>query len=452
MTASAAGSNRSVLVVANDMLPYPRQPVSGSGLRAWGLGEGLRGVGHDVRYAMPAASANAETPRGPDGPLLYELQGLRDVLVDAAPDVVVFQHWVGVGAAADLDVPVAMDLHGPLMIETAFQRRPDVDPTELAKVKLDAFRRADFISCAGAQQRFYFLTWLLLSGGDVTADAISVIPVSLPPESPEHDWRSPDVNFVYGGMFLPWQDPSVGLSTLVSVLESEGAGRLDFFGARHPMFPDMETPLLDELERRLKESPHVTVHGLWPRDRLLEHYRRSFVALDLMRRNTERELAFTTRTAEYLWCGLPVIYNDYGELTSMIRDYEAGWIASPEDADTLRELLRKIVHDPAEIRRRSANAQRLARERLNWARTTDPLDQFCRNPVRRRRSESSSLFVGRREAEMWRDELIALRDQLTALRDELTALRSSRSFRALETVREVYGRLRLAAEGWRRPS
>jgi hypothetical protein len=434
---SVSGGKRSVLVVANDMLPYPGQPVSGSGLRAWGLGEGLRGSGHHVRYAMPASSADAATPRGDEGPLLYELHELPDVLATAAPDVVVFQHWVGVGAAADLDVPVALDLHGPLMIETAFQRRPDADLAELARVKLNAFRRADFITCAGAQQRFYFLTWFLLSGGDVSGDTISVIPVSLPPESRDHEWPSQEVNFVYGGMFLPWQDPTVGLSTLVSVLESEGAGHLDFFGARHPMYPDMETPLLDELERRLRESARVTVHGLWPRDRLLEHYRTSYVALDLMRRNNERELAFTTRTAEYLWCGLPVVYNDYGELTSMIREYEAGWIASPEDADALRELLRKIVHDPAEIRRRSGNARRLARERLNWARTTDPLDRFCRNPVRRRTPESSALLVGRHDADMWREELIALQ--------------SSRAYRAIEPMRQAYGRLRRAADRWQRP-
>jgi glycosyltransferase involved in cell wall biosynthesis len=451
VVSDTSGSNRSVVIVANDMLPYPGQPVSGSGLRAWGLGEGLRGRGHDVRYAMPAASANAETPRGAEGPLLYELQDLRDVLGGAAPDIIVFQHWVGVGAAADLDVPVALDLHGPLMIETAFQRRADVDPVELAKVKLDAFRRADFVTCAGAQQRFYFLAWLLLSGGDVTADPISVIPVSLPPESPQHEWPSQEVNFVYGGMFLPWQDPSVSLLTLVSVLESEDAGRLDFFGARHPMYPDMETPLLDELELRLKDSPRVAVHGLWPRDRLLEHYRTSYVALDLMRRNTERELAFTTRTAEYLWCGLPVVYNDYGDLTPMIRDYEAGWIASPDNADGLRELLRKIVHDPAEIRRRSTNAQRLARERLNWARTTDPLDRFCRDPVRRRRSESSALVVGRRDADTWRDELTALRHDADMWRDELTALLSTRSFRAIEPVRQAYGRLLRAVDRWRQP-
>jgi hypothetical protein len=117
----------------------------------------------------------------------------------------------------------------------------------------------------------------------------------------------------------------------------------------------------------------------------------------------------------------------------------------------LRELLRKIVHDPAEIRRRSTNAQRLARERLNWARTTDPLDRFCRDPVRRRRSESSALVVGRRDADTWRDELTALRHDADMWRDELTALLSTRSFRAIEPVRQAYGRLLRAVDRWRQP-
>src|SRR5215216_7821623 len=221
-------------------------------------------------------------------------------------------------------------------------------------------------------------------------------------------------------------------------------------GAQESGFrPEYLKPVLDQLERRLKESARVTVHGLWPRDRLLEHYRRSYVAIDLMRRNCERELAFTTRTAEYLWCGLPVIYNDYGELTPMIREYEAGWIASPEDVDTLHELLRKIVHDPVEIRRRSAKARRLASERLNWARTTDPLDQFCRNPVRRSRSETSALVVGRHDGDMSRDEVTALRRNADMWRDELTALRSTRSFRAMEPMRLAYGKVRRAVDRWR---
>ncbi len=421
------GRPRTVLVIANDGLPYPGLPVSGSGLRAWGLGQGLAARGHDVHFAMPASAASPGVPTGDDAPLLYEHLDFADKIEALAPDVLVFQHWPHVGGAAHLDIPIALDLHGPLLLEAAFQRRAGVDETERLQAKLDAFNRADFLSCPGEQQRKYFLPWLMLAGGDPTTEGIATIPVSLGPDGPEHHWPSDEVNFVYGGMFLPWQDPTLGLTTLVDVLESEGHGRLDFFGARHPAF-EMEVGLLEDLEDRLGRSSRVAVHGLRPRDELLEHYRRSYVALDVMRRNHERELAFTTRTVEYLWCGLPVVYQDYGELSPMIREYEAGWVVDPEDRDGLESLLRGIVRDPDEIKRRSANAQLLARERLNWERTIDPLDAFCRQPRRRHRPADRVLLVPREELE--------------AARAELAALRSTKTLRLLEPVRGVYRRLR----------
>jgi len=413
---------RSVLVVANDGLPVPGAPVSGSGLRAWGLGEGLRSKGHEVTYALPRVSAPAGTPAPPAGPILFDADTFAGIA--AGFDVLVFQHWVWAGVAEGLDVPVAVDLHGPLMVETAFQRRPGADFVEMARVKLAAFHRADFISCAGRQQRRYFLPWVMLAGGDVTTDAISVIPVSLGPDLPAHE-PTGDVNFVFGGLFLPWQDPTLGLDALVEVLEAEGAGRLDFFGAPHPSL-EMDTGVYAELEARLRDSERVVVHGLRPRDELLDVYRRSWVALDVMRRNSERELAFTTRTVEYLWCGLPVVYADYGELAGMIAGAEAGWIVPDDDRAGLVELLTAIVRDPAEIERRSANAQVLARDRLNWERTIDPLDEFVRHP--RRSTSGPPLLVDRRDVD--------------AARAELDAMRSTKIMRVLEPARRLYGRLR----------
>jgi hypothetical protein len=53
---------------------------------------------------------------------------------------------------------------------------------------------------------------------------------------------------------------------------------------------------------------------------------------------------------------------DYGELTALIREYEAGWIVSPEDPEGVAQTLREILASP---RRHvgAANAQHLARER-----------------------------------------------------------------------------------------
>ena len=65
--------------------------------------------------------------------------------------------------------------------------------------------------------------------------------------------------------------------------------------------------------------------------------------------------------------------------------------------------------------------------------TTGPLDRFCRHPVRRSRPESSALVAGRQEADMWRDQLVALR--------------STRAFRTIEPLRRAYSKVR-GTLGW----
>jgi hypothetical protein len=124
-----------------------------------------------------------------------------------------------------------------------------------------------------------------------------------------------------------------------------------------------------------------------PRNELIRIYCQSHIAIDLMQRNAERELAFTTRTVEYLWCGLPVIYNDYAELSEYIAQYQAGWCLDPADPNALRAVIEHIFDNPDDVAERGRNAQRLVRECLTWDRSIDPLDQFCRNPRRRVKSQ-----------------------------------------------------------------
>jgi glycosyltransferase involved in cell wall biosynthesis len=207
----------------------------------------------------------------------------------------------------------------------------------------------------------------------------AVIPVSLSPELPEHR-PAGETTFVYGGVFLPWQDPARALTTLVETLEAHGQGRLHLFGGGHPIFHEVGGGEFPRLQARLERSPRVAFQPFIPHDELLRHYARAHVAIDLMARNPERELAFTTRTVEYLWCGLPVIYNNYSELSDYIRDYEAGWTLDPEDTDGLRAVIETILREPRVVEARSRNAQRLVRERLTWDRTIEPLDRFVRRP------------------------------------------------------------------------
>ncbi|MGH2523626.1 MAG: glycosyltransferase family 4 protein, partial [Anaerolineales bacterium] len=369
-----------VLVVVGDALPLPGYPTSGAGLRAWGLGCGLSAHGFDVSFAMLATAWRGEAvPAAFEYPVLLWHPGqLVEVIRQARPEAVVFCHWPSVQIRQRLDVPTVIDFHGPHILERAFQNQGEVAANAL--LKIEALRKADYYVCAGEKQKSYFLAWLLISGIDVTQDRIGVVPVCLSPELPEPEPPTGAAHFVYGGVYLPWQDPTLGLITVAEVLAERGTGTLSIFGGGHPVNPIEVPPLFRTLEKQLKAHPRVRFEGIRPRDEVIEVYRRATAAVDVMVHNYERELAFTTRTVEYLWCGLPVIYNNYAELSSLIAEYEAGWVLDPLDREGLARIVRGILAQPELAHERGRNAQRLVRERLTWERATEPLAAFLRAP------------------------------------------------------------------------
>jgi GT2 family glycosyltransferase len=378
---------RRVLVISSDILPYPGLPTVGSGLRAWGLGQGLKSQGHEVLFSMPRAAllgrANIVPPEAVE--LAWEPHTLASVIRTAKPDVIVVCNWpvLDLLPTEQISVPIILDQHGPHYLEREYQRFGD--PEDNARRKINALQKADFFTCAGERQLAYFRTWLEWAGWterDLN-ERTAVIPVSLSPDLPKHQ-PDDEITFVYGGVFLPWQDPSLGLSLLVEEMNRRNKGKLYIFGGKHPVYP-VNTGVFETLLARLVSSPHVVVRGMVSHEELIAAYTRAHVAIDLMRRNRERELAFTTRTVEYLWCGLPVIYNNYSELSDYIREYNAGWVLDPEDREAILAVLSEIFEHPECIVEKSQNAQRLVRERLTWDKTIAPLDAFVRHPSIRTR-------------------------------------------------------------------
>ncbi|MDQ2808377.1 MAG: glycosyltransferase, partial [Chloroflexota bacterium] len=381
---------KQVLLISPDVLPVGGIPSSGVGLRAWALGQALIGRGHHVHFAMPKAAIQGREALVPAAirELAWDHTNLQGIVDALSPDVIVTVGWPNLTPLERVPIPVACDLTGPHLLERDYQDHLD-NPTN-ADEKLAAFDKADFFTCIGERQRYYFLPWLAQAGirAHEMDAALAVIPYSLSPDLPDHvwpapaDWATTPVTFVYGGVFLPWQDPSAGLDTLATTLAESGGGRLRVFGGKH-VFHAVHTGGFDALIARLQANPQVEVAGLMPVAELEAIYTHAHVAMDLMRRNPERELAFASRTVHYLWCGLPVIHSHFSELAALIAEYEAGWIVDPADHAAIRAVVASILADPAEAARRGANAQRLVRERLTWDRTIDALDGFVRRPYQR---------------------------------------------------------------------
>lgn len=314
-------------------------------------------------------------------------QSQEKVIKSFQPDVIIVVHW-STKHFQDSDIPVVLDLHGPHMLERYFERIGTTDGN--FQEKFSKIRDSDFFTCAGEYQKNYFFSMILLAGIPNVIDKrlIFSIPISLDPSLPNINYQKKSdlpIRFVYSGMFLPWQDPFSSFKTTMTRLNKENKGVLEIFGGNHPVYP-MDSRAFDRFIQESKNNPALILRGLIPRSKLIEEYKTAHVALDLMSWNWERELAFTTRTIEYLWAGLPVIYNNFSEISEYIKKYNAGWSIDPDDPDELGAILDEILDDPHQLIELSMNAHKLVRECFTWDRTIAPLKEFCENPVKRDRS------------------------------------------------------------------
>ena len=376
---------KEVLLISPDVLPVGDIPATGSGIRAWALGKGLEAQGHNVHYTMPAPAIKGREgsvpPEYVDG--AWSPDNLQSIVDHLVPDVVVSCGWPNLTWIPRPNVPVAIDLTGPHLLERMYQGHRDARTN--SQEKIVDLARGDFFTTIGTRQRYYFQGWLAQAGltVDELQTSLATIPYSLDPLQPQHvwpaDWHGTDVRFIYGGIFLPWQNPAPALMTVSSILDERHSGRLEIIGGKHPFYP-IPTGIYGPLLDRLASSQRTTMTGLLSHDDLVAKYTHANVAVDMIMPNAERELAFPSRTVHYLWCGLPVIHPAFSEVASYIRDYQAGWVVPHDDPSALQDVVLSILVDPDEARRRGKNAQRLAADLFSWDKTIGPLAAFVRHP------------------------------------------------------------------------
>jgi glycosyltransferase involved in cell wall biosynthesis len=386
-----------VLLFANDLMPFGSLPTSGGGLRCYQLMKGLQAHGVEVLASMPGftylAEQYADAIPEPQKELLWRWETQDEILRRVSPDVVLFaSNWDHFGLTSNVDVPLVFDLHGSRLIETTMFG----DPVSVDR-KVNILRRADCLLCAGERQRSYFYGWLHQAGRFPEDEHfIRYVPVSLSPDLPRHAYPAADdpdaPRLVSGGGWYPWQNQARAVFVSCQEVTARDRGTVALYGTPHenPTSSPEERAIRDtyaEVLKLARRSRRVQPRGYVGRDQLIEIYSRASAAIEVMQYNLERELAFTTRTIEYLWCGLPVLYNNYGEVGEHISEYDAGWTVDPDSEEEIRGALDEMFSDPDLVRQKGLNAQRLVRDRFTWDRTIAPLLAFLANPGRAPRVE-----------------------------------------------------------------
>ncbi len=353
---------RTILCLSSDPPPLPGHPVSGGGLRIGSLAAGLAWHGHRVFHGVDARNLPEDAPEELKRFAFQPGQLLRTVAV-ASPDVLLVEQWGLVTWLSGVDLPVVIDLHGSLTLENLFRRKELHLGADLS-TKIEALQRADHLLVPGQRQKDYFTAFALLSGMDLTRSPISVLPLCLPEEGAERTPGERGLRMVYGGTRWPWIDSRAAIFGAADALSGMRGGELHLY-LDHP-----KASLLTDVDGGTSPWPALdaALPGLSGVKRMeaVSHarYREiltgwATVAFDVYADNPERRLAMTTRTVEYLWAGLPVVYSGHGELAQEIEGAQAGWLVDPEDRRGVATLVRELARKPQVVKARGNHAREL---------------------------------------------------------------------------------------------
>jgi glycosyltransferase involved in cell wall biosynthesis len=355
---------KEVVIIANDVVPGMAGPVAAPGLRAWGLAQGLRSHGYqpllvvDARVAGNAWPGRVPSPT-PRGTLPLDPSLFAPLIRSRRPAAVIMTNSNHIDALGDLTgIPLIYDFFAPKMLELAEHADTSGRARERARLedrKLRGLRASRAVIVNGAKKVSYVGQWLERAGNAGVPTAVVNMPLE-PTESTVP--QSGPVRLVVSGYLQPWSTPGPWadavrpfLATRQAILHLLVANHWGGEGARASL-PDMF--------RSLASLPNVRIHGLMDFSDFRRLLARCHVSLDLFARNPERELAFVTRTAVAISCGLAAIHVPFTEVSELIGQDDAGWLVDSDDADAISQVLHEAIDEPELLHRKRHGARTLS--------------------------------------------------------------------------------------------
>ncbi len=377
-------AGKKVFILSNDIVPKLAMPVAAPGLRAFGLAEGLRANGLEVKTVIMRGFADRQWlrfgrpvphPTARDTEVV-SAKSLTRYLKSNAPATVVMINSNQVEHLKPIKgIRYVLDFFAPKMLETLYQRGDEYPAEELEALrrrKIRAIGLADAFTINGEKKVPYFLAWMLQVDRDVRRLPVEVVNMCLPLSPPNGVRVGSPVRFAVAGYLQAWST----LGSWVEVVEK----RLD-----HPqMSLDLLVPWhwgggkervhasKSDLDR-LAGHESVTTHGTMTFSEFQKFLSTVDVSVDLFQHNLEREYAMVTRSVNALACGVPVIHPPFTEVSPWISDYDAGWLVDPQDSQALEKVIGGILEDPDVVRRKKHNARKLAADIIDPKVAVGPL-------------------------------------------------------------------------------
>lgn len=401
----------------------PSLIVRGNTIRARQLIEGLRGDGHEVVQVWRTPYDQSEVAEHEN---MYSKRDELAALIEKhQPEAIVVGYWALLeDLPASLSTPVVVDFIAPRPLEALFENTETRD-TEMRRL-LEALAKAQGFIVANERQDHLLVPYLLMAGIDLRSQVpIARIPIATQapfpsaPPAPKDHWV-----IVGGGVDWPWRRQQRWLQAITDSAQtingssSQQHVHLLQFGGDYPRIvqkPDgkLDLPNLTDTVYRLDMTSYQDYTQFLGSN--------AHIGVELADENVERYFSQSFRATDYLRHGLPMICNGYLSQAQLIKDYDAGWVI--DDPSEIAALLEQITQDGEAWQHKSANAQRLARERFDTQAYIPALSQLLQQLAAQEQQQDDQggafRFLGETQAQ---EENARLHEQVNQLQNKVGEL------------------------------
>ncbi len=380
-----SGAGKKVFIISNDIVPSLGMPVAAPGLRVFGLAEGLRANGAQVKTLVVKGFVERQWarfgrsvphPTAPNTEVVGATK-LNRYLETNAPATVIIVNSNQVDNLKPIPgIKYVMDFFAPKMLEMLYHHSGEYPGEEIKALrlrKIRAIKLADAFIVNGAKKLPYFLAWMLQADRDVRNLPVEVVNMCAPLafSGTVHASEEGAVRFAVAGYLHSWSTLGGWVEVLERHLGRPGVS-LDLMVPWHWSSREYEHESRGDLDR-LEANESVTAHGPMAFSEFQKFLSGVDVAIDLFEHNLEREYAMVTRSIIALACGVPVLHPPFTEVSPMIAEYDAGWLVDPADTEALEAVISGIIEDPEGLTRKKQNARALAAAVIDPVAAVKPL-------------------------------------------------------------------------------
>jgi len=402
-TPTSQTSPTRVLVVTADVLG---DRMAGPAIRAWEMSKALCRV-TDVRLISTARST-IESDKFTVGEALTAVELKAHV---EWAQVLIFQGhllashpWI-----KKTGTIIVADIYDPMHLEQLEQGRelPAKERTAgvAGTVELlnEQIRRADYMLCASAKQRDFWLGQLAAMGriNPATYDddeslrsLLAIVPFGVEDTSPvqrQHGIKgvvpgiaADDKVIIWGGGIYNWFDPVTLIRAVNALSLRRDNVRLFFLGVKHPN-PDVPAMSMAVRARGLAEELGLLDRvvffneGWVPYETRADYLLDADVGVSTHLEHLETAFSFRTRILDYLWTSLPIVSTQGDTFAQLIDANELGITVPPEDARALELALERLLYDD-ELHAATARRVHDFGLSMTWGKVLVPITEFCQSP------------------------------------------------------------------------